>query len=592
MVSPVVMTSTERIRLLAMVVFAVVVTALFIVFRAAAPGIVALSFEQAITVRDFPALEAYSQLNQIAVKPHPFNSTENVRIYHYLLDTLNGYKNSSKADMQVLEFDSTLSFPQLLVYFPGTTNATVMVSAHFDSREMSPGASDDGAGVTVLLQMVRLFSLEANKSQNSVLFFFNNGEEKHPVNSTDATVLHSGLAYNPNPEIIGLEGSARFILSPKWNNFVKNIKVVVNLEGGGGGGKPILMRSTTDRLSNLYTTLPYPHMNSVFNAIIALLDSRTDYEVYRQSGIPSLDICYYENRRYYHTKEDSIDHISPEDVQYMGSNTLAVVKQLRQAEWINDLKVDPSPSPFYDHFGGRSGVVLSPLVRWLVVGVIILGLLGTVLVNFKQLKIHHKEHTAVRHLWIHSFYNTSAAVVGFVMASVAVLAPFTSGFFGKNASTVQWTSHHFLYWVHNNLALSISGLIIGSVVSVGFIIGNLPMMYLVGAIGVARVLVFSVYGGFHEYLTPTQNEIVRCAIIVALSVYPTVLLLDIILDIARATLGMVMAVMAPALIAYTGAIILPIFVGIESMNGRRILVIGLTIAAICLSIFSLIRASV
>ncbi|KAJ3080719.1 hypothetical protein HDU99_007595, partial [Rhizoclosmatium hyalinum] len=377
--------------------------------------------------------------------------------------------------------------------------------------------------------------------------------------------------------------------------------------------KPILMRSTTDRLSNLYTTLPYPHMNSVFNAIIALLDSRTDYEVYRQSGIPSLDICYYENRRYYHTKEDSIDHISPEDVQYMGSNTLAVVKQLRQAEWINDLKVDPTPSPFYDHFGGRSGVVLSPLVRWLAVGVIILGLLGTVQVNFKKLKIHHKEHTAVRHLWIHSFYNTSAAVVGFVMASVAVLAPFTSGFFGKNASTVQWTiaplsvlgcmasalimPHIWLkkrtaVSVHTNLALYISGLIIGSLVSVGFIIGNLPMMYLVGAIGIARVFVFSVYGGFHEYLTPTQNEIVRCAIIVALSVYPTVLLLDIILDIARATLGMVMAVMAPALIAYTGAIILPIFVGIESLNGRRVLMISLTIAAICLSIFSLIRASV
>ncbi|KAJ3083136.1 Nucleolar protein 9 [Rhizoclosmatium hyalinum] len=188
----------------------------------------ALSFTDALTQNDFPGLDAYTQLTQIAQKPHPSGSPENDRIFTYLLTTLQEYKNTSKSEMQVIIHDNKIyqPFKQLLVYFPGTTNSTVLFSAHFDSVPVSPGASDDGAAITVLLQLARIYSTKTpSNSRNSFLLFFNNAEED------------------------GLVGSYALLKDPTLTPYVKNIKVFANFEGGGAGGKPILFRTTSSQLT-------------------------------------------------------------------------------------------------------------------------------------------------------------------------------------------------------------------------------------------------------------------------------------------------------------------------------------------------------
>ncbi|KAL0486661.1 hypothetical protein AKO1_012082, partial [Acrasis kona] len=62
---------------------------------------------------------------------------------------------------------------------PPTKDETILLSAHFDSALYSPGASDDGTGVAVLLEVLRNFCSTDGLPENSrsVLILINDGEE-------------------------------------------------------------------------------------------------------------------------------------------------------------------------------------------------------------------------------------------------------------------------------------------------------------------------------------------------------------------------------------------------------------------------------
>ena len=51
----------------------------------------------------------------------------------------------------------------------------VLFSAHYDSVSTAPGATDDGMGVTTLLQLIQYFS--EHRQKKTAIFNINNGEE-------------------------------------------------------------------------------------------------------------------------------------------------------------------------------------------------------------------------------------------------------------------------------------------------------------------------------------------------------------------------------------------------------------------------------
>ncbi|KAI9346878.1 hypothetical protein BDR26DRAFT_931665 [Obelidium mucronatum] len=273
-------TLAERIRLSASLVSVTIVALCVICFRSVSYSTVPLDFQQALNSSDFSGFDAYVQLQTVASSPHPVYSPENLNVYKFITNILNEYKNSSTTEMHVLEFDSTLTFPQAMAYFPGVTKSTLLVSAHFDSVSTSVGATDDGASVVCMLQIARILAQSSLKPRNSILLLFNNGEEFHklPNNTTDQGTASK---YNEiqNNELYGwAQGSQKFLSSPNLKNHVENIKVFINLEGGGAGGKPMLLRTNNNRLSSLFATVaPYPHMNSFGQNFMSLIGTATDY---------------------------------------------------------------------------------------------------------------------------------------------------------------------------------------------------------------------------------------------------------------------------------------------------------------------------
>lgn len=79
-----------------------------------------------------------------------------------------------------------------------------MLSSHFDSVVGSPGAADDGVGVVILFEVLRVLSQLNEKLKHGIIFVWNGSEE------------------------FGLQGAHGFIAHHKWAN---KIRAFINIDG-------------------------------------------------------------------------------------------------------------------------------------------------------------------------------------------------------------------------------------------------------------------------------------------------------------------------------------------------------------------------
>ncbi|KAF8994186.1 hypothetical protein BDQ17DRAFT_1252051 [Cyathus striatus] len=238
--------------------------------------------------------QAYQDLYQIASRPHPYNSHANDEVRLYLLKRLRevteGHAHieidddqSSKATW--VRGKEAISFEGLniLVKVKGTEEEFgekegVLFSAHFDSVSSGPGVTDDAISIVSLLAFLEY--LTTHRVKRTAVFNFNNGEED------------------------GLNGAHAFLEHP-WSTIPHKL---LNLEGAGAGGRPLLFRSTSLSPVRNYIS-PQPH-GSIITAdafLRGVVRSGTDFTVYMNGqGMEGLDIAFYEGRAWYHTMHDSL----------------------------------------------------------------------------------------------------------------------------------------------------------------------------------------------------------------------------------------------------------------------------------------------
>ncbi|KAL0932565.1 peptidase family M28 [Colletotrichum truncatum] len=85
---------------------------------------------------------------------------------------------------------SAFDQPSVIAKIPGNSSDLVIVSAHFDSTGGSPtargpGADDNGSGVVVILEALRIFAQARYKPENTIEFHFYAGEEGGLLGSRD-----------------------------------------------------------------------------------------------------------------------------------------------------------------------------------------------------------------------------------------------------------------------------------------------------------------------------------------------------------------------------------------------------------------------
>lgn len=115
----------------------------------------------------------------------------------------------------------------------GTARA-FLVNAHYDTVTLSPGAYDDGASVTVALDVLHALC-HADRMENDLVVLLNNGEE------------------------MGLYGSAHFVAHDPLFAAVAGF---INLDCFPGT-KAMLFESTGSWLDHVYKRAPHPFGNVV-----------------------------------------------------------------------------------------------------------------------------------------------------------------------------------------------------------------------------------------------------------------------------------------------------------------------------------------
>ncbi|CEP14229.1 hypothetical protein [Parasitella parasitica] len=183
----------------------------------------------------------------------------------------------------------------------------VLLNAHFDTTLGSPGATDDGSGVAVMMDIIRVLSKRSwDGYKNSIVFLFNGAEESLQDASHAFITMH---------------------------DIKDSIRSVVNIDACGTSGREILFQANSREMVEAYKQAPYPHgtvmANDVFRTGLILSD--TDFRQFVQYGnLTGIDMAIYKNSYLYHTHLDVTQHLQPGAIQHLGANTLAIVNYLAQ----------------------------------------------------------------------------------------------------------------------------------------------------------------------------------------------------------------------------------------------------------------------
>ncbi|SPC67749.1 uncharacterized protein UHOD_06842 [Ustilago sp. UG-2017b] len=185
---------------------------------------------------------------------------------------------------------------------------SLLLNAHLDSTLPSPGGADDGVGVAILLEALRVLTLPntGRKLYNSVVLLFNDGEES-------------------------LQDASHLYIT-QHNETNSGVKAVVNLEACGTSGPELLFQATSQEMIEAYSHVPHPFgtvlANDVFSTGLILSD--TDFRQFVEYGkdLTGLDMALVGNSYFYHTRKDIPTYLEPGATQHFGENTFAIIEHL------------------------------------------------------------------------------------------------------------------------------------------------------------------------------------------------------------------------------------------------------------------------
>lgn len=195
----------------------------------------------------------------------------------------------------------------ILASIKGKTEDSILIVGHYDSVPSSKGAGDNGLAVANMLQVAIEQSKEP-KPNNNILFLFTDGEE------------------------IGLLGAKSFY----ENHFSEyNIQSIINLEGRGNSGVPILFETTDQSLEIIkdYTAKSdFAVTSSFFSEVYKLLPFNSDFTVFKNEVKVGFNLAFIEGFGNYHNVNDSYENINRSTAYMQYSNLKDFVELIDERE--------------------------------------------------------------------------------------------------------------------------------------------------------------------------------------------------------------------------------------------------------------------
>jgi len=282
----------------------------------------------------FSAARAAAHVEQIAVRTHVAGSAADADVVDYLVSTLSSYGLDTRVQNAVGSYAALhgitemASVRNVVGVLPGTDpTGRVFLVAHHDSVETGPGASDDGAGVSSLLETVRALT-QGPRLRNDVVVVFTDAEEAC------------------------LCGAEAFVHSHPLAN---RGGVVLNFEARGTSGPPIMFETSLGNadLTEVYAdAVPDPVATSFAVEVYRALPNDTDFTPFRESGeFTGLNTAFIDGAAAYHAPQDTPDRQDRASLQGEGESALALAKAFGDRDLTGLSKASGSDATYFPVLG-------------------------------------------------------------------------------------------------------------------------------------------------------------------------------------------------------------------------------------------------
>jgi len=200
---------------------------------------------------------------------------------------------------------------------PKLKDEVVMIGAHFDSWHAASGATDNGAGSAVMMEVMRIIKVSGLKPKRTIRIALWGGEEQAVVGSLAYAEKHYGK----------LKETTR-------KKEVELISAYINMDNGAGQMRGIYLQGN-EAVRPIFQEMLEPYSYLDVNNLTVQNTNYTDHDVFDYYKIPGFQIIQDPlnyNTVMHHTNLDVLEYVPERDMMVNATVIAALVYQIAERD--------------------------------------------------------------------------------------------------------------------------------------------------------------------------------------------------------------------------------------------------------------------
>jgi glutaminyl-peptide cyclotransferase len=284
---------------------------------------------------DFDGDRAFEHVRkQVEFGPRPPGSAELEKTRNYMIDQLKSFGLKVTTD----EFHATTpigdkKMVNVTAELPGESNDVVIISSHYDTKYFKNisfvGANDAGSSTGAVMEIARVMAASKQKPRMTYWFVFFDGEEAFCFDWDECHNPNPADPKTPLPD--NLYGSRRYVTKLIEGNELRRIRAMILLDMIGYKdlrlGRADL--GTAWLVDTVWQTAKQLGYGKAFvDSVEGVGDD--DHAPFLRAGIEAMDIIQLSSYHYWHTKDDTLDKVSPKSLKIVGDAVIGSLPKIEE----------------------------------------------------------------------------------------------------------------------------------------------------------------------------------------------------------------------------------------------------------------------